>query len=174
MSNFLLQVHHYPNWITTEANKGQIMIFNNGLGRSENFSSIDMMIPPLNIDGFYQTPNNGESFLPINLDWQYIDSEDPLNFYSKFLSSAQRLPNGNTLICEGTKGHFFEINNNKEIIWEYINPDSVNGTLAQGDRPTSNPVFRAIKYPVNHPAFTNKTILPKDPIELNFNIGTCK
>jgi hypothetical protein len=42
-----------------------------------------------------------------------------------FLSSAQRLPNGNTLITEGQggdRGRVFEVNPDKEIVWDYYMP----------------------------------------------------
>ena len=106
---------HFPNWITYGEDKGKILIFNNGLGRSENFSSVDIINLPIDSNGNYQTPSNDQGFLPENPYWIYTNSIDPLNFYSRNISSAQRLPNGNTLICEGAKGHFFEINANREV-----------------------------------------------------------
>ncbi|MFT5166020.1 MAG: hypothetical protein ACI8P3_001251 [Saprospiraceae bacterium] len=41
--------------------------------------------------------------------------------------SAQMLPNGNLLICEGMNGHSFEVNVEEETVWEYINPINRNG-----------------------------------------------
>jgi hypothetical protein len=35
------------------------------------------------------------------------------------MSGAQRLPNGNTLICEGMKGIIFEVTPKKEVVWNY-------------------------------------------------------
>ncbi len=43
-------------------------------------------------------------------------------FYSSFMSSAQRLPNGNTLITEGDYGRIFEVTTDGETVWEYICP----------------------------------------------------
>ena len=43
-------------------------------------------------------------------------------FYSILVSSAQRLPNGNTLITEGSDGRFIEVNRDCDIVWEYISP----------------------------------------------------
>lgn len=169
----LLYGQHYPNWVINGENKGKIIMFNNGLGRDENFSSVDIINPPISVSNTYKMPNVDEGFLPRNSEWTYIDPTDKLSFYSRIISSAEQLPNGNILICEGTKGHLFEINKNKEIVWSYINPDSVNGILEQGENPTSNSVFRAIKYSVNYVAFNNKNVAPKIPIELNFNIGNC-
>ena len=42
--------------------------------------------------------------------------------YSSYVSSAQRLPNGNTMITEGAGGRIFEVTPGYEIVWEYINP----------------------------------------------------
>ena len=43
----------------------------------------------------------GQPFGPRTPAWTYRRA----GFYSAFLSGAQRLPNGNTLICAGTSGH---------------------------------------------------------------------
>lgn len=43
-------------------------------------------------------------------------------FYSPLTSNAQRLPNGNTLICEGTTGRLIEVTPEKELVWEYLYP----------------------------------------------------
>jgi hypothetical protein len=40
-------------------------------------------------------------------------------FFSNLMSSMQRLPNGNTLICESDVGRVFEVTNSGEIVWEY-------------------------------------------------------
>lgn len=40
-------------------------------------------------------------------------------FYADHVSSAQRLKNGNTLVCEGTEGRLFQYNSSHEIVWEY-------------------------------------------------------
>jgi hypothetical protein len=57
-------------------------------------------------------------FNPVTLDllWEYRDP----NFFSYYISSAQRLPNGNTLIDEGSVGRVFEVTPEKEIVWEYV------------------------------------------------------
>src|SRR5205814_214859 len=37
-------------------------------------------------------------------------------------SGAERLPNGNTLICSGVTGTIFEVTAEKEVVWKYTNP----------------------------------------------------
>jgi hypothetical protein len=72
--------------------------------------------------------------------WKY---QEPLlpHFFSARISNAQRLPNGNTLICEGLFGRFFEVTTGGDIVWEYVNP-YFGGPPG---RP-ANAVFRAYRY----------------------------
>lgn len=69
-------------------------------------------------------------FNPITLKvvWQYSGTKT--TFFSPFISSAQRLPNGNTLIDEGIWGRFFQVTPEGKIVWEYISPFVGNGTGA--------------------------------------------
>ena len=57
--------------------------------------------------------------------WQYDATKSGMPFwafYSSFISSARRLPNGNTLICEGMYGRIFQVTRDGEIVWEFVNP----------------------------------------------------
>lgn len=59
--------------------------------------------------------------------WQYDASSSQNSigywaFLSTFMSSARRLPNGNTLICEAMHGRIFQVTPEGEIVWEYVNP----------------------------------------------------
>jgi hypothetical protein len=79
--------------------------------------------------------------------WQYTPAEagfavpvDANRFYSPFISSAQRLPNGNTLITEGSGGRLIEITRDHEIVWEYISPH-------WGRRMKINLIYRAYRVP---------------------------
>ena len=61
-------------------------------------------------------------------------------FFSPLISSAQRLPNGNTLICEGCYMRMFEVTPDKEVVWEFIAP-------FKGMREM---VYRAYRYPYDY------------------------
>ena len=61
-------------------------------------------------------------------------------FYNPLISSAQRLPNGNTLICEGCYMRMFEVTPDKEVVWEFIAP-------FKGMREM---VYRAYRYPYDY------------------------
>jgi hypothetical protein len=65
---------------------------------------------------------------------------DGYRFYSGYISGAQRLPNGNTLITEGTDGRLIEVTPEHEIVWEYISPYF-------GKAGNHNRVYRAYRYP---------------------------
>lgn len=57
--------------------------------------------------------------------WEYtgdLSGGPAWGFYSSFISSARRLPNGNTLIDEGRSGRFFQVTPAGEIVWEYVSP----------------------------------------------------
>jgi hypothetical protein len=57
--------------------------------------------------------------------WQYTGEDSggtALSFRSPNISSARRLPNGNTFIDEGQSGRLFQVTRDGEIVWEYINP----------------------------------------------------
>jgi len=91
---------------------GNILIFDNGMGRDwvapRNFSKVVELDPLTNTLPFqYDARNSG---LP---QW---------SFFATFVSSAQRMPNGNTYIDEGPQGRMFEIDPGGQIVWEYISP----------------------------------------------------
>jgi len=74
--------------------------------------------------------------------WKYQDTPE-WSFYSPRISNAQRLPNGNTLICEGFFGRLFEVTREGDTVWEYVNP--YFGGSPQPQEQT-NQVFRAYRY----------------------------
>jgi hypothetical protein len=49
------------------------------------------------------------------------------------MGNAQRLPNGNTLVCESSFGRFFEVTKDGEIVWEYVNLFFGTGKYHGGD-----------------------------------------
>lgn len=175
--NRLLYGQHSPHFIEdglTDA--GKIIVFNNGNGRTPSFSEVFIIDPPTDAPGVYSyTPDT--AYGPVTPNYTYTDPDNAEDFFSNILSSAQRLPNGNTLICEGFNGRFIEIDTNEDIVWEYISPvHNLSGLiLAQDDDPNSIPnlTFRALKYTPDYPAFTGRDLTPGNPIESNFNLDPC-
>jgi hypothetical protein len=76
--------------------------------------------------------------------WQYQETF-PMDFFSPHISSAQRLPNGNTLICEGSTGRIFEVTSDCQVCWEYVNP-FFTSPPDQPEVAPNNRVYRAYRY----------------------------
>ncbi len=57
--------------------------------------------------------------------WRYAAKDDFTSFYSPHMGGAQRLPSGNTLICEGSKGCLFEVTPDGDIVREFVSPHFV-------------------------------------------------
>ena len=105
-----LQGQHEPYMVEKGLpGAGNILVFDNG--------SSTMPLKSLK--------HTGESYV-LEIDppreriiWKYENGE---KFFSKFRSSVQRLPNGNTLICEADGCRIFEVTMEGEIVWEYTIP----------------------------------------------------
>jgi hypothetical protein len=137
---FFLQ--HDATWIKPGCpGSGNILIFNNGLNRpSGDYSTIDEIAPPINASGeYYLAP--GSAYGPTTQTWIYTASP-PTSFYSGHLSGAQRLPDGNTLICSGEPGKFFEVTPNGATVWQYTN---------EFPTPITNNVFKIVYIPPEEP-----------------------
>ncbi len=157
---------HGTNWITDGEDAGKIMIFNNGNGRpGGNYSTVEILDPDQNADGSYPVPPT-ESFGPEKVEWIYGE-ENGENFYSPYLSNAQRLPNGHTLVNSGSPGNIFEIDENKEIVWHYVIPLSGDTPQPQGINAGNRSNFRSYKFAKDFSGFNGINIVQGDPIELN-------
>jgi hypothetical protein len=144
-----LFVQHDAVWIDDDCpGAGNILVFNNGMGRSGgNYSSVDEIAPPVNPDGSYTLAS--AAYGPSAPTWSYT-ATPTTNFYAMNISGAQRLTNGNTLICSGPDGYLFEVTTNRETVWEYNAGESV---------------FRATRFPTNYAGFnssSNSTAVAQD------------
>ena len=111
---------HDASWVSRPDGTLGILVFNNGDGRPAGaFSSVEELSPPFDAASGFGTPAVGEAFGPRELAWSYEERDD---FYSSFISGAQRLPGGNTLICEGAEGRLFEVDPSGAIVWDYLVP----------------------------------------------------
>jgi hypothetical protein len=162
---------HCAMWIDSNLpGAGDIIIFNNGIGR--DYTTIDEITPPVDSNGNYSL-TTGKAFGPTGLTWTY-KANPPTSFYAPEISSAQRLQNGNTLICDGVHGMIFEITANGEIVWKYVNPVVKTGPLGrtsvippdtakQGQ--FMNEVFRVLRYGLDYPGLVGRDLTPSGTIE---------
>ncbi len=105
--------------------------------------------------------------------WIYT-AKSSTAFFSQIVSSCQRLPNGNTLICVGVEGHIFEVTAAGELVWDYINPVADDhGILSYvpDGSPGVNAIFRAHRYGAEHPAFAGRTLVSGGSISACYRPG---
>ena len=165
---------HDARWIEDGS---QVMVFNNGSGRpGGSYSSIDVITQPIGEDNLYVLDSNG-IYGPDTLSWQYTAT--PLgDLFAANISGAHRLENGNTLICDGPRGHYFEVDSAGSLVWDYVNPVVNTGPLYQGQEiptqgsaqnSTLNRTFRVHRYPTDYLGFAGHNLEPTGPIELYMN-----
>jgi len=125
--------NHFPNLIENgEPGNGNVLIYMNGNNIFQS-SVFEFEMPTL----FNLTPNaNNEP----TLVWSYTNPD----LFNGKVSGANRLSNGNTLICEGDYG-YWEVTPNGEIAWKY------NGT---GDS-----YWRGYPYDLDDEALTSLGII---------------
>jgi hypothetical protein len=113
---------HGAEWIRPGyPGAGHIIVFNNGNNRpSGQYSSVDEFAPPVDSNGeYYLEP--GSAYGPEDYTWSYV-ATPPTSFYGQVFGGVQRLKDGNTLICDGVDGRFFEVTPDNIIVWQYTNP----------------------------------------------------
>jgi hypothetical protein len=115
---------------------GHLLVFDNGGSSGYGFAN------PLAPDGrgaFARATSRVLEIDPVTLElvWSYANPR----FFSTNISSAQRLPNGNTLITAGAGGRLFEVTREGAIVWEYMFP------LFGGGANPANAVYRGYRIP---------------------------
>ena len=99
--------NHYPNLLENGVQgEGNMLLYVNGF--AAGFSTVYELEMPTT---FSLTPNTDNE---PNVVWSYANTD----IFSSKISGAERLANGNTLICEGDFG-FWEVTPEKEIVWRY-------------------------------------------------------
>ena len=174
---------HQTHWIPPGLpGAGNILAFNNGNEFPDNerfHSSIDEIVPP--VDGYRYRRADNAAYPPDELEWTYA-AETRSDFYAPVMSGARRLPNGNTLIVDGTAGTIFQATPDGKIVWKYVVPLNRDTHLRQGERaveamrsfPTpygdpihllDNNVYRAYWHPPDHPGLRALDLTPGAYIE---------
>ena len=167
---------HHTHWIPPGLpGAGNILVFNNGNempGDERLYSSVDEIVPP--VDGYrYRRPDNAP-YAPANPAWSYT-APTPADFYASYISGAQRLPNGNTLIVDGPVGTIFQATPDGKTAWKYIVPWHYHISLWQNEKAPArltlgtpdkfhpvitNKIYRAYWYPPDHPGLQALDLTP--------------
>ncbi len=173
--------NHHISWIPAGfPGAGHLTIFNNAQNMFEHTqSSYAFEIDPFlnaatNDAAAYVNPpeagyntwlppvaNTGLNPKPMSrqIVWSYSPKASH-GMTSHIGGSAQRLPNGNTLICSDTEGHIIEVTPAGDAVWEYINPVSSDGVVKfkRDTWPMYNSIFRAFRIGTNDPALAGRTL----------------
>ena len=159
----LHHAHMIPKGLPGE---GNLLMFDNG-----GFGGFGAPTPtsPYGINNARREYSRVLEIDPVKMTivWEYTANtggyRDLFKFFSDYVSSAQRLPNGNTLIDEGAVGRLFEVTPEGETVWEYINP-------YYQDKEKFNMVYRAYRVPYDYvpqlKASKEAPILPPDNTKL--------
>ncbi len=155
----LHHAHMIPKGLPGE---GNILIFDNG-----GFAGYGAPNPtaPFGMNNARRDYSRVIELDPVKMKivWEYnankAGNRDLAKFYSDYVSSAQRLPNGNTLITEGAFGRLFEVTPEYETVWEYISP-------YYQEKENFNMVYRAYRVPYDYvpqlKAPAEEAIVPPD------------
>jgi hypothetical protein len=115
---------HDVQWIGAGlAGAGHVLVFNNGTSEKHAGSSVDELALPASESALREG-----SAAKAELAWTYTAPE----ISSGHISGAQRLANGDTLICVGETGRVVEVTQKGEVVWDYLNP-------LGGDAPIAGP-----------------------------------
>ena len=123
---------HHASWLPN----GNVQIFDNGMHRHGMPYSRIVEVNPKDS----------------SIAWQYA-AKPQQQFFSGHISGAERQPNGNVLVCEGTAGRVFEVTQQGEVVWEWISPFV---TIRQGEPRTW--IFRAHRYGPDDPALAGREL----------------
>ncbi len=154
---------HHINWVTTATSwAGAFSVFNNEYIDGVQSQAVVFNNPADDQGHYHFMADVGYG------DEQVLTTFTHPSFYSDILSGVQVLPNNNLLILEGRQGHLIEVDENGQIVWEYLNPVNKNGGPGiQGGAPRFNSLFRAIRYAPDFTGFSDKDLSPSGPIELS-------
>jgi outer membrane protein assembly factor BamB len=102
-----------------------------------------------------------------NIEWQYT-APSSNSFYTARQGGAQRLPNGNVFITSANSGHLFEVTQDKQVVWDFVNPVSGgNISCFSGVSGGVSMIHRAYRYGADYPGLQGKDLSKKTPLAAN-------
>jgi hypothetical protein len=152
---------HNAHWIEDGlSGAGQILVLDNGDANLRPYTTAVQLAPIYGARGQYAIDPAAGFFDPIAPIWQY-QANPPESLFAPIISSVQRLANGDTLVCDGTKGHILEVTPAGDTTWSYLLTDTAgnNGVL----------VFRATRYEGSYPGLAGRTLTPQGPLRIELN-----
>lgn len=124
---------HDPHWLRADRPRsGDVLIFNNGarrladgtpnpdekaMGFGQAYTELLEVRLPRNADGSY-TWAPGDTLNGAEITWSY-NRDNSKGLFSPFMSSAQRMPNGNTLVVQGYDKRIRELTPDGTTVLDY-------------------------------------------------------
>jgi len=105
-SRFLYNNHHPSVVPVGYPGESNFLIYNNGSNNKQSIA-YELKLPSL-------SNSSMQEYISPSVVWSFTD---PTMYFDK-ISGLQRLPNGNTLICEGDYG-YWEVTSQGEVVWKY-------------------------------------------------------
>ncbi len=170
---------HDASWVLDFQQKninkhyGAISIFNNR--KKQGYSSIELLAPVFDTASWSYVRALDNTFLPADTYFSWEAGVE--NFiYSTGLSSVQVLPNDNLLICSGRNGRSIELNQELDIVWNYVTPTRGGEIMTQGTQLqlNDNLTFRIRRYPSDYRGLQARDLSPLNYLELNPNEDFCE
>lgn len=150
---------HDAHWIPAgRPGAGHLLLFDNGDRKARPYSTAVELAPPLLADGTYER-SPGSAYGPAAPAWRYVASP-PESFWASHLSSARRLPSGNTLLCDGPAGELREVTPAGAVVWQYTLQADGGGAVS---------LFRAERYEASDPALAGRDLAPRGPLRVELD-----
>ncbi len=145
---------HDPEWIDGPDGELRLLVYNNGGGRPAPTASA----PPTAFSPAAGFPRVRDGPLgPADPAWTF---GEPGGFFSPFISGAQRLSNGNTLVCVGAPGRLIEVTRDGRVVWDYVNEHVGRPVPRTEVAPPTPPgaLFRALRIAPDHPGLAGRDL----------------
>jgi len=133
---------------------GNITLFDNGLHRRVDKPGVDEpWVSCYTVSRALEvSPKTNE------IVWEYIDPAHMM--MSNFQGSVQKFSNNNYLVCNALTGTFYEITQEKEVVWKYESPFMLNlGGFSFGWG-ISKYIFQAHRYAPDYEGLKGKNLDP--------------
>jgi len=113
-----LFVQHDARWTTDPSGALAFTVFNNGLPKVRQYSTVDLIVPEM-VAGQYVIGDDGRFSATLQREFP-LDPRD--EFFASNTSGAVRLADGDLLVTDAPHGRVLEATPRGKVVWEYVNP----------------------------------------------------
>jgi hypothetical protein len=180
LSNQLLFWNHDTQWIDDFVDPdyehyGAVAVFNNFIDFAvEDGRSRGQVIRPVWEESQQAYVMQDSVFLPMAFSESFSHPDSARNFSSS-ASSIQLMGDGHVIMCAARQGRSFELDEQGNVVWEYLTPMRNGLPFPQGSNlnTSDNFTFQVERYPLDYSAFAGRDLTPQGYIETNPNEEFC-